>query len=468
MSSKLGALGGNDFFHRCAAAHAAAVASGSPVLVSARLRGGVPEDPGDLRARAPRTFHWRSSWTGRSMLGLGTAADLPATGPDRFARLAAGVRGLCATGEEPVLVGGFSFHAREERSHWLPDCLFWVPEALWQRDEKGRAFWTLSTVVRPEEDPAHAAVRALRWLRPGSGARAPVAGSTPLHVDEGAGRAEWDRLVGQALDAIGAGVLDKVVTARALPVSAPRPFHVPRLLARLEAGCREGAVFAVRDRERWFVGATPERLLSRRDDEITTVGLAGSAPRSVDPAADAELGRALFSDDKIRREHDYTAAYLVDRIASRCTGVQVAGPELTALPTVQHLRTRVRATAPAGPGAFLDLLADLHPTPAVGGVPPDRAAAWLADAESFDRGWYAGGVGWLRPSGDGEIGLAIRSAEVSGNTALVYAGCGVVAGSTAAREWQETRWKTRPMLSALAESVLAESERRARVLAPTR
>lgn len=443
----------------CVNAGKSAAVRGEPMLATMRLPGGSAEpDFASMMLRAPRVFSWKSTWSGQAMTGFGTAIDLTARGTQRFERLQTDIRRLVCSGEEPTLVGGFSFYAgRAATTHWLPDALFWVPQALWQRDRDGTGSWLLSTLVGPHDDPGQAAMRALRWL-PHTEAPKSDRGWEPasLTMDENRGKDAWHRLVEQALAAIGSGALDKVVPARVLPVTAPRPFHVPGILSHLSAHLAEGSVFAIGDAGRWFIGATPECLLARHGTEITTVGLAGSAPRGHDPASDAAFGDSLMTEEKIRREHRITADFLVDNIAHTCGVPRVDGPDLIRLPTVQHLRTRVQATVPPeGPG-FLELVSRLHPTPAVGGMPSDRAVAWLANAEPFERGWFAGGVGWLRADDHGEMGLAIRSAEVSGSSALVYAGCGVVAGSSPRQEWRESTWKTRSMLSALTECVTAE------------
>jgi len=117
--------------------------------------------------------------------------------------------------------------------------------------------------------------------------------------------------------------------------------------------------------------------------------------------------------------------------------------------TVQHLSTRITGKAIEGT-RVLDLVDVLHPTPAVGGTPRDAAQAFIAAAESFDRGWYTGGVGWLDGGGDGEFAIALRCALLEGTRAHIFAGAGIVADSQSDLELLETRLKLRPMLELLA------------------
>jgi salicylate biosynthesis isochorismate synthase len=180
-----------------------------------------------------------------------------------------------------------------------------------------------------------------------------------------------------------------------------------------------------------------------------TAALAGSTPRGATPDEDARLGQALLDDPKERAEHDYVVQAiregLID-VSSRL--VADAEPRLRRLANVQHLWTPVRAEV-GRDTSVLDIVARLHPTPAVGGFPRPAAMTLIREREQLDRGWYAGPIGWLNRAGEGEFVVGLRSALLRERTATLFAGCGIVAGSEPAAEFAELGWKLRPMLAAL-------------------
>jgi isochorismate synthase len=255
--------------------------------------------------------------------------------------------------------------------------------------------------------------------------------------------------VGILAGAVGRGRLDKVVLARRVEVAADRPFDVAGALRRLSDASPESATFAFGRGDRVFVGATPERLVRTEDRVFRTAAVAGSTRRGADAAEDAALAAALLASDKDREEHAVVVDALRSQLAPLTERLDVPGvPEVLPLHDLQHLVTAIRGTLRdhAGP---LSLGALLHPTPAVAGAPRDLALALIAELEGFDRGWYAGPVGWLGPDGDGELMVALRSGVVAGDRATLFAGCGIVADSDAESEWVESGLKLRPMLRAL-------------------
>ena len=141
--------------------------------------------------------------------------------------------------------------------------------------------------------------------------------------------------------------------------------------------------------------------------------------------------------------------HIVDRLGPLCARIaRPEAPQIRRLPTVLHLRTPIEAEL-ARPTHAIDVIAALHPTPAVGGTPADRALAWITRQEPAPRGWYGAPLGWIDARGDAEVLVALRCGVIQGARAWLYAGCGVVAGSQAASEWDETTLKMRPMLRAI-------------------
>ncbi len=259
----------------------------------------------------------------------------------------------------------------------------------------------------------------------------------------------WRRAVTDIVAAISRGEIEKLVLARRSTLEADRPFDCGAVLRRLRDRYGAGTVFALADGDRCFLGATPELLVSLRGRDVRAVALAGSAPRGRGAVEDGDRAQALLADPKERREHAMVVRALEDALAPVCIELDVAPqPALLRLPDVQHLQTDLRGTL-ARSSTALDLVDRLHPTPAVGGVPRERALPLLRDYEPFDRGWFAGPLGWMDARGNGDFVVAIRSALIEGGRASLYAGCGIVAGSDAETEYEESRLKMRSMRWAL-------------------
>jgi menaquinone-specific isochorismate synthase len=260
----------------------------------------------------------------------------------------------------------------------------------------------------------------------------------------------YPRAVAQALEEIEAGAYEKIVLARGIKLEANEPWQPLDALNRLRerfAGCFTFS-FGGGD-GRSFIGATPERLLRIRDGQLLTEAIAGSAPRGVTAGEDAKLARGLLESEKDLHEH----ACVRDSILRRLKAVGVAGradaaPSLLPLANVQHLRTVIEAEV-AEDVHLLDILQEMHPTPAVGGTPREGAVPRIHDLEQLDRGLYSGVVGWFNHLNEGEMVVGIRSALIEGQEARLYAGAGIVEGSTPAKETRETELKLRALLDAL-------------------
>jgi menaquinone-specific isochorismate synthase len=262
--------------------------------------------------------------------------------------------------------------------------------------------------------------------------------------------ASWCAAVADAVRRIEDGDLAKVVLARDLLVASDVPLDARRLLGRLAARFPDCWTFAVDD----LLGATPELLLRRTGRRLSARILAGTAPRGAG-AYDARLADALLNSGKDRAEHALAVRSLVDALLPFCSELDVpAEPHLLTLANVRHLATDVTGTqrdrSSAGGAGLLDLVGAVHPTAAVCGTPTDRAGALITELEGMDRGRYAGPVGWLDTRGNGEFGLALRCAELTGPTsARLFAGCGIVTGSDPAAELAETQAKFAAFRAAL-------------------
>jgi isochorismate synthase len=374
----------------------------------------------------PTRALWLRPHRGDALVGIGSACTLTGTGAERFRQIASVSGELGA----PLLIGGFSFDpGRESTELWdgFPDARMVLPERL-LTIRNGAAWLTTNVVNEPERLTAHRA---------------------PRKAARGASPHEWQQLVATIERGIRTGELGvrKVVLASSREVHPTRSLdETLRALAQQYPRC---TIFALARGKACFVGATPERLIALKDHTATTMALAGSAPRGGTAHEDALIAQALLGDPKERDEHAIVVDSLRESLMQVCSGVVVdASPRVHKLENVQHLITAVRGQVERGQ-SVLDLVEHLHPTPAVGGFPRSRALELIRQHEALDRGWYAAPIGWMDQHGQGEFVVGLRAALVRGDSATLFAGCGIVAGSDPATEYMEWGWKLRPMLSAL-------------------
>lgn len=261
----------------------------------------------------------------------------------------------------------------------------------------------------------------------------------------------------RALNDPGTG-LHKVVLARALHLTADAPLDARTVLRRLVADDPSANAYladlsAAGDGYRGaaLIGASPELLVARRADVVTCQPFAGSAPRFADPEADRASGAALAGSAKNRHEHAIVIDQVRNALEPFCSDLQIAPePHLSSTAAVWHLSTQITGRLRETSTTALDLAVALHPTPAVGGVPTDAAAALIKQIEG-DRGFYAGAVGWCDSAGDGRWVVSIRCAQLAADrrSATAHSGGGIVAESDPDDEVAETTTKFTTILSAL-------------------
>jgi menaquinone-specific isochorismate synthase len=256
--------------------------------------------------------------------------------------------------------------------------------------------------------------------------------------------------VRSALNSIQANQYKKIVLARSIDVTSQTPFHIFHSLNHLRRLHPDCYIFATgNSKGQTFIGASPERLVSLHDRHLTTDALAGSAPRGQTPAEDADLAQAMLNSEKERREHQAVIDFIVERLSHLGLAPQLSSPaRLLQLANIQHLWTPIHARVPAEI-SLLDIVAELHPTPAVAGVPRDIACQEIRRYETFDRSLYAAPLGWLDRQGNGEFIVGIRSAIIDGCHARLFAGAGIVAGSAPEKELAEIQLKLQALLKAL-------------------
>jgi menaquinone-specific isochorismate synthase len=373
------------------------------------------------------------SWvrSGEGFVGWGEAARFTGKGPDAIDAARRWWAQLTSTltvvdevgvpGSGPVMFASFPFDADGEAVAVLPSVIV---------ARRGGLTW-MTTVGHAERNPERTPVSATR-----------VTGFEPGNVDD------YREQVSAAVDRIRRGDLTKVVLAGTATVHTADDIDLRHVLARLAADYPECWTFAVDG----LVGATPELLVRRRGQEIASRVLAGTTRRGQDAAGDAALRAGLLASVKDHDEHRPAIDAVAEALAPFCSSISVpAMPNILELANVFHLSSDVTGTLDGSPDA-LELVEALHPTPAVAGSPRPQALAAIAELEAFDRGRYAGPVGWMDRFGDGDWCIALRCALIDGRTATLYAGGGIVAESDPDAEWDEQRSKLSPMRAALGDS----------------
>lgn len=414
------------------------------------------------RARGEERVLWEHRRADLSMAAAGVAQRLHGSGKERFKQIGSAWSGMRAESLSrtvdgvrlPIAFGGFAFEGGRQRDPvWQPygDALFVVPRLI-VISRAGRAWLMVQAVATPasladEIDAIRERVldilTSAEPVTPMDGEGRPPSMRQDAHADG------WKEAVGAITKEIDGGSVDKVVLARQLRLRAERPLEAELAIRRLRKRYSDCVLFAFANRDSCFLGATPEELIRMDGDVARATCVAGSAPRCADHEGDQAMGRALLANAKERHEHQIVVSALRETLEPLTSELRISeDPSLLRMPTVQHLATSVAGVVREG-RSILELVDLLHPTPAVGGRPEDAALTLIRRYEGFDRGWYAGPVGWLDGGDGGEFAIAIRSALVVGRQASLYTGCGIVAGSDPESEYDESLLKLGPMLWAL-------------------
>lgn len=369
-------------------------------------------------------------------LGLGLAWQAQASGHNRLAQLEETLhrrRQHWLGDEAGEICIGFAFH---EDSPAPPANAQLSLPVLWLTARAGRAQACFSSTLGDYERNRQEILAALDTPPEPSPGNSPPTGASHSSADA----ATWNARVARALEAIAAGTVEKLVLAREIEVSAAQIFSIPAILRRLLQQQAGSQIYAQREGERCFLGATPENLVTLSAGQVRTDALAGTAwPDS--PA---------LEEHKNCREQQYVVDAIRATLAAHCRegSLYVTDREKHPAGPLVHWRSRVGGTAKAAT-TLLQLAAALHPTPAVGGFPPAAAWRWLHAAGEIRPDWYSGGIGKIAANGDGELWVALRSALLHGRHARLQAGAGIVAGSDAATEYRETDAKFSGLLQAL-------------------
>lgn len=451
-------------------------------MVLARLPAPRPaRDPWDLAQRALSMGEQATIWSDPDQrylaVGLDEALRISSDGHDRLLDLDAKFRAI-RTSTHPLLstlplwFGGFSFDHRPSASapwaNWPSAELVTHGITAVQYDRKN--YTVLSLPIAPDAsiesvNAAYHALKARAALLFEDTANAP-SDALDFHVIDP--KTHWEAQVTRAQQSIEAGTLRKIVLARRVKASWPQTnasdssvsARIAPALHVLRTRYRHCTTFAFLrpgvDGPSTFFGTTPELLVERKNATLYTMALAGTAPRDEDFKADEAQRQGLLASPKEREEHNFVVKDIEQNLTKMGIDVHVpSAPDVVSYPNVHHLRTAIRSKSTNTYG-LLPIADALHPTPAICGTPTDTTYAWLHENEGIDRGWYAGGVMWLNDQGDGRVNVALRSAIADHSGVCAYAGAGIVEGSDALKEWDETDAKLSPICDAFGAALFKE------------
>lgn len=412
---------------------------------------------------AGERFFWKESVGEKYMVGLGIAKQIKSDQKtDRFFHVekewnhflekAIIFDHYYKIGTGPSAFGGFSFDPLKKKTKlWSKygDSHFHIPKFMLSILE-GEAYLTTNVVCNESDDVS--IYQVLEQERQDLIRNAeknfqfkPFVATKQVEMNP----ENWKRTVSHVVDDIKNGQQKKVVLARELRLMFDTEIQVEHVLHNLLNEQSDSYVFAFESNGDCFIGASPERLVKKEHNQIFSTCLAGSIGRGIDKAEDDLLGRKLLTDDKNLGEHQYVVDMIKEAMEDTCSEVTIPkSPKLLKLRHIQHLYTPVKGLA--HPETSLLMIAErLHPTPALGGLPQKTALLKIREAEDLDRGLYGGPIGWFDYQGNGEFAVAIRSGLIQAEAASIFAGCGIVENSEAEIEYQETKIKFKPMLSAL-------------------
>ena len=377
------------------------------------------------------------SWVrnGEGLVGWGVHATTTVSGKDRFEKARtwwhhqletfAVANSVHGSGTGPVLFTSFSFDRNEESVLVIPKVIV---------GQKGAQSW-------------------MTWI---GDTPQPVLPESPAQHSQGTftfgggsiSTSAWKERVAEAIKRVGSSKVDKVVLARDLVATSTQDIQTIPILKKLAAEYPSTWTFAVDG----LVGATPELLLRLSRGMVTSRVLAGTIPKTGNDEKDLALAASLARSSKDLEEHEYAVRSVADALEPFCSSTNVPeSPFVLHLANVMHLATDVT-------GALIEskqrvdafsLLQSLHPSAAVCGTPRNIAFDIITEIEGMNRGRYAGPVGWIDASGDGELGIALRSGQITDREIRIFAGCGIVAGSSPEKELEESNAKMIAMRSAL-------------------
>ncbi|MFP3125062.1 isochorismate synthase [Ectobacillus funiculus] len=358
-------------------------------------------------------------------------------------------------GTGPLLFGGFSFDPLKQKTQlWetFSDTVLVLPSFLLTMKE-GESWLTINQLVG-HDDCAEDLYERMQNMEEQllQHSRQPLSEQGSVIVSQHEVQTKsWMEAIQAVQSEMKQGRVQKVVLARELRLTAENEFDSALIVQALRIGQPDCYIFSIDYQDTCFLGATPERLVKKEDQLFTSMCLAGSIGRGNTEEEDEQNAAELLQDEKNLVEHRYVVDMIRKVMTSVCTEVNIPHqPGVMRTKNLIHLYTPVEGR---GGCNLFEMVEKLHPTPALGGTPREEAMELIREQEDLDRGLYAGPIGWIDYKGNGEFAVGIRSALIRGANASLFAGCGIVESSQPHMEYEETKMKFKPMLSALGGSM---------------
>ena len=405
-------------------------------------------------------YYWSNYNGDFSLLGIGIAKEIISADGDmqqvqkewhQFTEEADEHNPYEISGTGVTALGGMAFDPAEKPSeawkHYAPAKLV-VPKFVVSYTQ-GRYFLIVNGSINSNSDVSRLIEEVHQFEKELKMIPEPSQSAQKVLVKEEVKPDDWKALVQRAVDEIKQDCAKKIVLARETKVKLNKEADIGNMLRRLISTQPNSYVFAFEAGDDCFVGATPERLVQMEGNAFLSACIAGTAPRGETEAADRALAADLLHDKKNLEEHAYVVQMIKGSITPYSNHVEIPEePVIYPLKNLQHLYTPVKAELKSGQDVF-DLIARLHPTPALGGVPREKALAFIREEEFMNRGWYGAPVGWLDSGHHSEFAVAIRSGLIHRDEVTLFAGCGVMRDSDPEMEFEETKVKFMPMLHVL-------------------
>lgn len=402
-------------------------------------------------------FYWSDPTQRITMAGIGSVLTFTASSKKRFREIqnlwekVSIDHSPYAFGTGPLLFGGFTFDPLQEKTEtWnsYSDSTLWLPSFMITLKD-GEAWLTINKIARKDDhvqdlnEEMKEEVHHILQL-----SKEPLSDHAVSYIRKREGKLEdWVQTVTAVQKEMEEKNVPKVVLAREMKLETDREVDSANVLEALRIGQPGCYVFAVDYNGSCFLGATPERLVKKERTKYTSMCLAGSIGRGKTAEEDERNAKELLYDEKNRIEHGYVVDSIRKMMEEVCENIVI--PQTPGIMKTKHLIHLYTPVEASGTSSLLTMVEKLHPTPALGGTPRNEAMKMIRQQEQIDRGLYGGPIGWLDCEGNGEFAVGIRSGLIKGNHITLFAGCGIVADSKAGLEYEETKMKFKPMLTAL-------------------
>ncbi|MGL4522705.1 MAG: isochorismate synthase [Bacilli bacterium] len=358
----------------------------------------------------------------------------------------------------PIALGGFAFHPERHRDYlWkkFGNATFVIPRWLfsWNGEEvvatvnvNLRKKTNIETVLKEWDTILSLGLQKTMQKRE----------TFQIQSAKTMNYSQWSERISMIQANIATGYVSKVVLSRTLDIELNKDITSDTFIQHFLQNEKSQYIFCMEKDDHFFVGATPERLVKVDAGNLRTMGLAGSMPRGTTFEEDEKYSTFLLNDPKNLHEHELVVQEIVSSLQQRCKYVVAKDqPEILKAKSIQHLYTPIYGRLKSD-AHIIDLVKQLHPTPALGGTPREEAKEMIMELEEHDRGMYGAPFGWFDPSGNGDFIVAIRSGIGRRERLRLFAGCGVVHSSQAKAEYEETNTKFKTMLSALGQMDIIE------------